>query len=323
MISHTFHNQSGTLEELIRASNRVDWDDKWDKDSQFGNFSADQYMVLAREHRLTALKQIKRLLETVPNAILKDDRESKKTPASYYSLDGRGFHDKKTTSIDLLIEQITQNKDDPRFLKERCSVCRKLKDYETGTTPHPEAIGDYLRFQIICDNAYDIALARHTIQFGNIVQITSQKDRLRRPCKDGGHRAFLAHALAQNETGSIKFEVMLSLFQAETLKIDKTLRDSERTSLSVAVKCGNDQSHISNTFFALAGALQGARRVAFLQLYSSIPDFNKLLDEDVNPEGTLEDTLQTMQSCLTACSGTAKKLPTLQDALSQLAMQMH
>lgn len=338
-----------SFQDLVKESNSIPWNRNWSSDVQPGGHSASEFMKIARDLRVEALLSAKKLLERVPNGVIKDDHP---TNPRYYSLESRDYHGQKTTTIDDLITEISKNdaalakkaeavlnlnaallrtdhvtvtrivtdpdysKDipaDPRFLKSEKSLMRKLEGYQANKTDHPEKIGDYLRMQVLFDTAEDLAVARHELQFGDSMAVTSQKDKLRRPDEDGcsGHRSFMAHAMVGNDKHALKCEVMLSLYDAETFEVDKSYRDSERTSLKMASACTAEQGSLSNAYFNVAGTLMQLRKIAFYDLYSKIDGMNALLDEDVDPDRIRKQAEIVAEFQSVSCAHILGKLPTV------------
>jgi hypothetical protein len=337
-----------SLNDTIAESNSIQWNRNWKSDAQPTNLSVPEYLELARKFRIQALLTAKRVLEKFPNAIIKDD---KVPSAGYYSLTGNPVNGLKTQSIDSLIAELEQNDSifnkigfikrqievakhqndkvslarltaeltpfngyipDNRFLKTLDSAYRKLPDYAVRGKQHPEKLGDYLRLQILFDGAGDLALARHTLQFGGIAHITSQKDKLRRPDLESGHRSFMARILLGNdEAEHFKFETMLSLIEVESYGVDKTFRESERASLEMGKNCDQSQPGLSNAFFSAAAVLEKLRKVSLLNLYQNKDGMNNLLDPDINPHATKALTTAQVHFESASCMSILRKLPTV------------
>lgn len=322
------------------------FDQNWDADVQTQQMDVTGYIERARQLRVPTLLKIKDFLLACPNAILKDDGEP---IAGYYSIEPKtikspdGKQVIRTTSLDSLIEEI-QNNDlalqkkgqdlidkalgkgktnekepksnasdtvqiDNRFIKDERSAYRKARDYEVNGVPHPEKLGDYLRFQVLFDNTLDLVKARHELQFGNAIQITSQKDRLRYPHKETGHRAFLASGVAEDKDGELKFEMMLSLLQVEAFYgIDKTLRDDGR----VCLKMATSHKNLSTAYSNAAGLLQHTCFIALSKVYESIPGMDKLLAHDCELSASLDWANQQGKKLLPKTSGvmTRETMPT-------------
>jgi hypothetical protein len=331
-----------SLQQLVSESNGVPWNRNWDNDKQPGNLSIDDYLALARRFRIQALLTAKNILEKCPNGIIKDDSA---TPR-FYSLDGRDYNGVKTTPIDTLIREIQANdevyarwsnlralslsqfghasyynqaiqfaypnfKPDDRFLKSKDSADRKLADnrMKGEGKDEPRDIGDYLRLQILFDNAHDVALARHTIQFGNLAEITSQKDRLRFPDKDSGHRAFLVHALAYAGHQEFKYEIMVGLLQAEVFGRDKVLRDSQRTCEEAALEYAYTSHGLNASYSRAAKALEQLRKIALFDLYEKIQGMKDMLDPSIDEVKIVAIATHQASQELNGCEKVMQRLP--------------
>lgn len=341
MTTKSFH-------DLVLESNKIPWNRNWHSDVQSGNFSASEYSEIAKKLRIEALRSVKNFLERVPSAVIKDDHP---TNPRFYTLKPRDYHGAKTTSIDDLIAEIEANNrafaqkkqhdqalseaisaadsgsvlcllkkakhyeevtEDTRFLKGEERLAKKLKEYFRQGKDHPEEIRDYLRLQILFDNAEDIAAGRHELQYGTTLSITSQKDKLRRPDENGGHRSFMAHALVSDSEHSLKFEIMLSLYEAETFSVDKTFRNSERTSFEMGTKyAANQAPSLSSAFFSAAGVLEQLRKISFYNLYAETEGMNDLLDPDIDVNGICQQATHLAEFNATSCAYILGKLPTV------------
>lgn len=212
---------------------------------------------------------------------------------------------------------------DQRFLKSEERIKEKLPEYEVGTVVHPERIGDYLRTQVLFDNAEDLAKARHVMQFGEVLSITSQKDKLRRPDEKGGHRSFMCHAEVSDENYSLRYEAMLSLFQAETFMLDKSYRHSERVSLEMGRKVAATQPGLSTTYFAAAQTLEQLRKLSFYGLYAGVEKMNDLLDPDIDIDGICKDATAVAQFNAVSSAYILGKLPSVAARFPQFVSDRH
>lgn len=307
-----------SFKELVLQSNSIPWNNNWANDRQPTYLQTTQYLDIARKLRVEALQKVKDFLQKVPNGVIKDDVTEN---PGYYTLEPCDYHGIKTKSIDTLIEELTTNKNDNRFLKGNESVQRKLKEYQAHGIDHPEKIGDYLRMQILFDNAQDLVLARHSLQFGNDLTITSQKDKLRRPDQICGHRSFMAHAEVQDEGSSLKFEIMLALYQAETFMADKTFRNSERTSYELGTKYAAEKGSLSTAYFAASSALAELRKISFYNLYAEIEGVNDLLDTDIDVNGICKHAEYVAEFNAVSASYILGKLPTVNKLFPDLLVE--
>ena len=212
---------------------------------------------------------------------------------------------------------------DNRFLKSIDRIEKKLPEYQIGGVNHPERIGDYLRTQVLFDNAEDLAKARHLVQFGNILSVTSQKDKLRRPDENGGHRSFMCHAEVSDENHSLRYETMLSLFQAETFMVDKSYRHSERVSLEMGRKIAATQPGLSTAYFAAAQTLEQLRKLSFYDLYAGVSQMNDLLDPDIDIEGICKQATAVAEFNSTSSAYILGKLPSVTARFPQFLGERH
>jgi hypothetical protein len=341
--------------QLIEESNRIPWNQNWGNDVQPDNLEIGGYLALARRFRVQALLTAKNLLEKMPNGVLKDDNATpgfysldgrdyngvKTTPIDQLIKEIRE-DDETFARWNNLREQIELShlfnrprdvtiyktaityafenyQPDTRFLKSEASARRKLADNKLKGEgkDHPYDIGDFLRLQILFDNAHDIALARHTLQFGNVAEITSQKDRLQFPDKYGGHRAFLVHARAYDGTKQFKYEIMIGLFQAETLAIDKNFRDSQRDCDRLVAE-STDNPHIGEYYSSLAKGLEYGRRLAMYKLYRDISGMNDMLDASIDPDGIMHHAEVEGSAELAKCNSSVNRMPRTRRALQVL-----
>lgn len=211
--------------EAAKATQGKPWKTNWEEDTQpmnLGIFEANDsvsaYLEIARNLRIQMLEKAKTLLAKAPSAVLKDDGEGDNY--RYYHL----------ADMDKLIEEIKANPADERFLKSQKSAIRKLADYNVRFDA--ANIKDYLRFQILVDNPDDIVIVRAALL--ETPKLTSYKDQFRRPCEEGGHRAFKFHLRLEQDGQSMICEGQLGHKDLEEYQLPKSLRNSERNLLEAS-----------------------------------------------------------------------------------------
>lgn len=202
------------FDTAVQKTRALPWKHNWDEDTQPGYRTSAGYQDLAHKLRIEMLERVKDLLTLAPYAVLKDDRD----PPDYQ------FY--KHDEIDALITEIRANPSDMRFLKSADSIAKKLRT--TDVNQDPTEIKDYLRFQIISNNVADIAAIRGEL-LNTRGTLTSYKDQLRRPCEEGGHRAFKFHMELGTGADRMVIEGQVGHIGLEELDVTKHLRGAERS----------------------------------------------------------------------------------------------
>lgn len=263
------------------AINDVPWKSNWDQDQQPELLPLQSYIELAVELRLTMLKKIKELMLLAPHAVLKDDGERK--TYRLYKLD----------DMDQLIEAIEKNPQDQRFLKSQASAERKLWDGNIAFSP--AKIGDYLRFQLLSDNIAEIVTLRAAI-LSQGSDLTSYKDQFRRPCKEGGHRAFKFHLKINDGQDSMIAEGQVGHLGLEGYELPKTLRDSERSigDIEKSGKSGALRPVLQSAINQAASTYRALRRAINYDKCSQL-GLDALLDSDISSEREIQMALEEFQ----------------------------
>jgi len=237
------------------------WEKNWDKSTQPTLATIQEYRDMGRNLRGQMLKDAEKLLLIAPGARLKDDT-------------GREYH---VSDIPQLIRDLDANPDDNRFLKASESAERKLLD--NNVNQHPEKIKDYLRFQILVSTPVEAALLRNALLTGiSGITVSAHKDQFRRPCEEGGHRAFKTHNIVSDGTNSMLAESQISIDALERSSETKLCRHVERMmrassgELGVSFKKAAAYSEIAERF-------QAFRK---LRNWELAQDFDCMLDQDIN-----------------------------------------
>lgn len=252
-----------TLSATHASIAQATWNWNWEADKQTTIRTVAEYLELGRGLRGAMLDHIEGIMSIVPGVSLKDES-------------GKEY---KLADLPKLREELTTNPDDTRFMKTQMSATRKLTD--VSINQQPERIRDYLRFQIICDDVQDVQATRAVIQSGKM-GMTSQKDRFRHPCPEGGHRAYLYHAVVGEGAKTLKFEGMICLRAIEEFGVDKTLRSAERDFNKVAT--GRDTKPTRAPAFAEASEkLRQLRKATMYDLCSTIEGLDAMLSPKVVP----------------------------------------
>lgn len=239
------------------------WERNWDTGAQPTIKTIDEYRETARALRIHMLRDAERLMLLAPDARLKDDRGQE------YTL----------TELHSLIAHLEENSDDDRFLKGEGSAERKLLDHNVNQ--HPEKIKDYLRFQILTNNPGEAALLRCALLSGSTgIQIASHKDQFRRPCDEGGHRAFKTHNVVSNGTHTMLAECQISIDALERAEEPKWCRNIERMMKTSSSEFGVSFK-LAAAYQEIAGRMQALRKLKNWEIAEA---FDCMLDSDINPE---------------------------------------
>lgn len=274
--------KNSLIQQFVTAAREMPFSMNWKDDTQQKKQTVSEFLEDGRALRTQMLLHAKQLMEKCPSTSLKDE-------------EGRTY---AFGEIDSLIESLQANPKDKRFLKSESSAIRKLTD--SSINQHPERIGDYLRFQILCDTVEEIALLRSVVLNADM-GATSYKDRLRRPHEEGGHRAFMYHATAENGEKSIKFEGMLCMRQIENFGIDKGMRSLERQCLQGAFTEGV-KPKLSNLFTEAADVLSRLRTGSMYELCKTIPGLDSLLDPDIDPNTEIAKSHKSYEAQSASCT---------------------
>jgi hypothetical protein len=188
-----------------------------------------------------------------------------------------------------------------KSIKTEGSARRKLMDEDI--MGDPSRIGDYLRAKIVirASSNPDVALAqietlRSHLMFDS--GVTAYNDRFRRPCPEGGHRAFAVHRLFDNGDGvAQKAEIQVVHEAYEFGPYDeavKRIRGAERA-IAPCVKGdmhGKLTGHFLNEARMAYDFLQRARRSAHEEA-AAAHGLNALLDPDLKrqPTATLDNVV--------------------------------
>lgn len=253
-----------TLSATHASIAQATWNWNWEADKQTTIRTVAEYLELGRGLRGAMLDHIEGIMSIVPGVSLKDES-------------GKEY---KLADLPKLREELTTNPDDTRFMKTQMSATRKLTD--VSINQQPERIRDYLRFQIICDDVQDVQATRAVIQSGKM-GMTSQKDRFRHPCPEGGHRAYLYHAVVGEGAKTLKFEGMICLRAIEEFGVDKSLRNAEREFNRAATDGGIKRTR-APVLTEASDKLRELRKAAIYHLCSTIPGLDGMLSPEVLPE---------------------------------------
>jgi len=300
------------FKKCVAETQKSPWKNLWDEDKQLGNKSSKQYQKLAHELRIEMLLNARNLMLLAPNAVLKDDREH-----PHYKL-------YTLADMDALITQIRDNPEDTRFIKSMESIEIKLKDPKVNG--EASNIGDYLRFQILSSDMTEIISLRAALM-GKDSPVTSYKDQFRRPCKEGGHRAFKFHM----EIGSIDklvVEGQIGHLKLEELTIVKNLRFGERHLKEAfqSVSCNeldvSIREIVINAMDDAAGIMLTARK-ALNYAVSKQSGLDLLLDADINAKSILQEARDSLKSATPQTQKFLTRSPSFNEATQFLDMHLH
>lgn len=273
-----------SFQKAVEEAKILPWQQNWDIDKQIGNLTTAEYQDLARELRVEMLKKVKDLLTLAPKAVLKDDGQ----PPHYkfYKLD----------DMDTLIAQIQANPADPRFLKSTESIAQKMRTLSVNQVA--SNIGDYLRFQVLSNDIDEIVKLR-AIMLRDDSPVTSYKDQFRRPCEEGGHRAFKFH---MEILGSKKLviEGQIGHLGLEELDLVKNLRNNERNLQDVFAAAVTQLAPYLRPI-VLAGMRTASdnfmkARLAMNYYESRALGLDPLLDKGIDTQHEIDDALASIDA---------------------------
>lgn len=292
---------SSSLTESCNSAAARPWKHNWDTDKQPVENTVEGYIETAHALREELIFKIKPILASAPNAFLKYD----KPEYSGTNKDGERYNYYKLSDIDDLIDQLNNSLNDPHFLKSLESSKRKECDESVGCDA--AKIKDYLRFQIVTNDVEEIARMRDDL-INSQGQITSYKDQFRRPCPEGGHRAFKFHMLIEKDGMYMVAEGQIGHKGLEELDLPKSLRESER-SINKANLESSKQSlrPIWNEAVHEATTKLMALRRAINYDFCRDHGLDVLLDNDISPEKEFNDAYRIYQ-CSSATDTTKKIL---------------
>ena len=274
----------------------------WEADTQLGHKSAEEYRDLAIQLRINMLLKAKSLMQIAPNAVLKDDREY-----PHYK-----FY--KLMDMDTLIEEIRNNPDDPRFVKSMNSI--SMKQSTSRVKGDPANIGDYLRFQILSSDISEIIKLRAAL-LDSRSPVTSYKDQFRRPCTEGGHRAFKFHMEIGDEE-KLVIEGQIGHVGLEELQIVKNLRSGERHLKSLFQAASNGGLEVElrqvvvSAMDVAASIMMSARKAVNYNISKKL-GLDILLDKDIDPKTAYKEALSELHGL----SPQAKRIVGCSPSLSQ------